>query len=247
MRCALKKTLSQGDKPRFTLVKRGYAVDEVEEYSKQQHEQFEQLAREQRDRINALKERIRALEEELEHYRSREDEIKRSIVAATDKANEMTLDLKIQYALEIERLKIFQAKWTNAYEELKERYHFGKDALNMEAVVANTVTELEKMLHRDFSLDRMQSGGDMERQFKSESKRLTSDDEEMERLFEKFKSEFKRITQEKKSLEKAVAVDKVEKPEKDEKFSLEKALYPEESLFEICKSLGLTGKNAKSS
>ena len=87
----------------------------------------------------------------------------------------------------------------------------------------------------------------MERQFKSESKRLTSDDEEMERLFEKFKSEFKRITQEKKSLEKAVAVDKVEKPEKDEKFSLEKALYPEESLFEICKSLGLTGKNAKSS
>ena len=141
----------------------------------------------------------------------------------------MTLDLKLQYALEIERLKIFQAKWTNAYEELKERYHFSKDALNMESVVIQTALDLENMLRKDFSLDKRPSGSDAERQFKSEVKRLKSEDEELSRLLEKLVGEIKKVHTPKMD---AVASDE---------FSMEKALSAQKPVDEICRSLGING------
>ena len=221
-----KVCLNQG----FTVSKKGYAVDEVDKYIKEKETYYEKQLGEQRERISALKAKNYELENKVLDYAEQENEIKKSIVSANEKANEMTLDLKLQYAMEVERLKIFQAKWTNAYEELKERYHFSKDALNLESVVTQTALELEEMLSRDFSLEKSVTGSEMERQFKGEVKRLKSEDSDVAELFEKLKSEIRKASKEKEA-----ACDAVKG------FKMEDVLRPDEPLEEICKSLGISG------
>ena len=217
------------DKTKFNIAKKGYDTAQVDGYIFEREKNYEEQLAQQKEKISQLKARFFGLESVVADCKDQENEIKKSIVAANEKANEMTLDLKLQYALEIERLKIFQAKWTNAYEELKERYHFSKDALNMESVVIQTALDLENMLRKDFSLDKRPSGSDAERQFKSEVKRLKSEDEELSRLFEKLVGEIKKVHTPKMD---AVASDE---------FSMEKALSAQKPLDEICRSLGING------
>ena len=214
----------------FTISKKGYAVDEVDKYIKDRENFYEKQLSEQRERISLLKNKNYELENQVADYAEHENEIKKSIVAANEKANEMTLDLKLQYAMEVERLKIFQAKWTNAYEELKERYHFSKDALNFESVVTQTAVELEEMLSRDFSLEKSGTGTEIERQFKGEVKRLKGEDNDVAELFEKLKVEIRKAAKEKEA-----AADT------EKGFKMEDVLRPDEPLEEICKSLGISG------
>lgn len=138
--------------------------------------------------------KLKEAEDELKALHSRENEINDCLVTATKKANEMLSDVKIQCALEIERLKIFQAKWSTAYEELRERYHFEKDVLSMENIVVNTVLELERHLSEDFGLKRGASGTDAEKQFRSETERLLSPSPETIQLQEQLKREIEKIT-----------------------------------------------------
>ncbi|MDR3217038.1 MAG: hypothetical protein LBT55_06445 [Clostridiaceae bacterium] len=178
----------------FNITKKGYSVPEVEDYIKREKNKTDAAAMEAQKNREILLQENRTLCVEVKNLQKREDEIKTSLLAATEKSNEMMLDLKLQYALEIERLKIFQAKWTNAYEELKERYHFESDVLSMENVVVNTAHELEKLLTSDFGLQRRDNGGDAERQFKSESQRLMEQSPEMKKLVEKLKAEIKTVS-----------------------------------------------------
>lgn len=228
----------------FTVVKQGYDRKEVHDYIKSLVERNENLVKENQSRLINIKTENNELKSQLFEFKAREEEIKNSLFAASEKANEMTIELKIQYALEIERLKIFQAKWTNCYEELKERYHFGKDAMNMESLVASTALEIENLLARDFSLPKDNKGSDIEKQFKQEVERLGGGEEELTSLFEKLKSEIKVASKQKSSREQVAApTAKIASDSKfDERFSLNDAMYPKQSLEDICKELGVKSK-----
>ncbi|MDD4839386.1 MAG: DivIVA domain-containing protein [Clostridia bacterium] len=240
----MKRNLKKAEECKFSIVKMGYDKKEVENYLKTQTERNSILMSENQARLLSMKTKYGELEDELKEFRGREDEIKNSLFAANDKANEMTIDIKIQYALEIERLKIFQAKWTNCYEELKERYHFGKDALNMESVIVSTTLELENLLARDFSLARENSGGEIEKQFKREVERLGGGDEELTSLFEKLKSELKTATKQKDENRNASThpASKIAASCGEDKFSIIEALNPTQPLEDICKEMGLNVK-----
>lgn len=178
----------------FPLQKKGYNIVEVDKYLANQKEANERFLQEQKLYFNELKEQNAKLKAEVDVYAEREEEIKKVLIAATEKADDMSTDLKLQYALEIERLKIFQAKWTNAYEEIKEKYHFDKDVLNMESVVANTALELERLLYKDFGIRLSSSGGEAEKQFKNELERLDIDQNELSGLINKLKAELKEVS-----------------------------------------------------
>lgn len=230
----------------FSVVKQGYDKKEVHDYLNVLAERNENQIKENQARLINIKKENNELKSQLFVFREREDEIKNSLYAANEKASEMTLELKIQYALEIERLRIFQAKWTNCYEELKERYHFGKDALNMESVVTSTALELENLLARDFSLPKENKGSDIEKQFKQEVERLGGGEEEMNSLFDKLKSEMKVASKQKTTRdnlsEQPTAKIAADNTKQEEQFSISRAIHPEQSLEDICRSLGINAK-----
>ena len=150
---------------------RGYDKNEVNVFLNKLNENFDMVSREQKSRIDELKKANQDLACEVNIYRKKERLIERTLTEATRRANDIENELKTQYALEIERLKIFQAKWTNAYEELKTKYHFDKDACNMENVIISTKQSLiDKLSTLNIVLPTIDS--EEENQFYSESDRI---------------------------------------------------------------------------
>lgn len=233
--------------PRFALVRRGYDVDSVEAYISLEREKADRAGLEQKERIRVLKAQCDRLSEELSVYRDREEQIKGALLAAGEQAEKTVLDIKLRYAMELERLKLFRAKWTGAYEEIKKRYNFSKDALNMESVAVSVKLELERFLAQDFSLDRGGSAGEEEEAFKAEAERLSEEDGQVKEL----KRQLLRAAERKDKEEKLEAARKsaaTSAPSAGAEggegqpaaaFSLEEARHPTESLAEICRYLGL--------
>lgn len=215
---------------RFKRTRRGYSVDEVEAYVTSTAEAYEKTGREQRERIAELNAKIDELNAIIKDYRAREDGIASAFITANEKAEKLTADIRLRYGMELERLRLFREKWTGVYAELKERYRFDKDALNMESVAVQTKLEIERVLAQEFSLAKGGDESDAEKQFRSESDRLSKSDTSIDDLKNKLIAAGKR---------------KAEEGKQSVAFTLEEATHPAESLEELCAYLGLGEKANK--
>ena len=164
---------------RFAIKYRGYDIKEVESYIADVQAGNDNALIEQKERIADLKKQNTDLTNELTALRSREEQIKLTLLKATKTAEELDADLRRRYQAELERLKLFSAKWTSTYEEIKERYNFSKDALNMESVIVQTELNLTAFLSQDFSLAKGSNADEMENYFKQEVNRLKKVQQDM--------------------------------------------------------------------
>ena len=160
------------------MTKKGYAMQEVDAYV-DQCKKIEQAQLDQRERIVALVSEVNSLKEELLAYKAKEGQIAEAIISATDRADKIKGEMRLRYAMELDRLDNFRKKWTGAYNELKARYGFDSDALNAESVAVSTRIEIEKVLSRDFSLSIGQAENEAERAFKQEAERLSAGSKEL--------------------------------------------------------------------
>lgn len=158
---------------RFALEKKGYNKEDVERFIFEENARYEKIHCEQRERIDALVEENLALKELVKEYKSKEDKIAEAIIVARENADKMTAEIKLRYMMELDRLNMFRAKWTGVYDELKERYGFDGDALNVESVALSTKLEIERFLQRDFSLSKGDDDMSAERSFRLEADRLS--------------------------------------------------------------------------
>lgn len=157
----------------FTVEKKGYSQKEVDEFIKITTARTEEIHGELRGRIEELIEENKRLKETVQGYKAKEEKIAEAIITAKENADKMTLDIKLRYMMELERLNMFRAKWTGVYEELKERYGFDGDALNVESVALSTKLEIERFLQRDFSLSKGGDNMSAEESFRLEAERLS--------------------------------------------------------------------------
>lgn len=158
----------------FPLSRKGYDKDAVNSFIALEQAKADEVQSGLRECINALKDENDNLKKELAIFKGREEQIKLALISATDTAKRLNADVRLRYQTELERLRLFRAKWINAYEQLKERYHFDKDALNVESVAVSVEIELKKMLAKDFGLDKAPIENEMEEHFRKEVERLTS-------------------------------------------------------------------------
>lgn len=248
---------------RFALKRKGYDVNAVEEFIAAEQARTDEVQISQRERISALTAECQRLSDELSVLKGREEQIKCAFITATQNADKMTADVKARYAAELERLRLFRAKWIGAYEQLKDRYHFDKDALNMESVAVSTELELQKFLMQDFSLNKGGGTNEMEDYFRSEVERLTTQQMTLQSTPTKttsgtqgakknpFDAQYvvngltddsqndDNITSAVGELKEKIKDAERKKAQASVAFSLEEALNPTESLADICKSLGL--------
>lgn len=226
---------------RFPVKRKGYDVTAVESYISAEAQRNESAQLAARERICALEAKCDDLKKDLAELKSKEEQIKTAFIAASRDADRLTADVKARYALELDRLRLFRAKWTGAYEQLKERYHFDKDALNMESVAVSVELDLQKFLSQDFSLNKGVLDDEMETYFKSEVARLTA-----QQATEQEKSKSKAGEQSARGGDSEALSELKDRireagsqADDSAAFSLDEALHPTESLAEICRALGL--------
>lgn len=95
----------------FQITKKGYDKKEVDQYLTRMTEKHQDVCTDQLQRIEELKEEVADLEFQLSEYKSKEDEILNALVKAVETAKQMDNTARIRFALEGERIKIFQSKW----------------------------------------------------------------------------------------------------------------------------------------
>lgn len=218
---------------RFAICARGYDKEAVESYIALESARMDEAQLEQRNRIKELQAECENYKAQIAELKGREEQIKLALVTATANANKLTDDIKARYSAELKRLQLFRAKWTNAYEDMKDRYHFDKDALNMESVAVSVELELKKFLSKDFSLNMNDCENEMEEHFRKEVERLTSQQLNAQRP-RKSADELKAKLLECEATNKVVGENTTSAA-----FSLDEALHPTESLEDICRALGL--------
>lgn len=144
--------------------------------------------------VDGLKEENQRLSKEIEKYKENEDEVKNVLAVATKKAFDIKTDIKLQYALETERLKLFKAKWTSAYDDLKKKYSFDTDANLVESTVTDVSLKIEAILNKDFGIRLVDDSTDAEKQLMEEADRLSISQDEINKLVEKLKGELKNVS-----------------------------------------------------
>lgn len=171
----------------------GYKKCEVDERLQKDARRIEVLEA-QVALVDGLKDENQRLASEVEKYKKCEDEVKNVLAVATKKAFDIKTDMKLQYALETERLKIFKAKWTSAYDELKRKYGFDTDAAIVESAVTDVSLKIEAILNKDFGIRLTDDATDAEKQLMEEADRLSISQDEINKLVEKLKGELKNVS-----------------------------------------------------
>ena len=161
----------------------GYKKCEVDERLQKDARRIEVLEA-QVALVDGLKDENQRLASEVEKYKKCEDEVKNVLAVATKKAFDIKTDMKLQYALETERLKIFKAKWTSAYDELKRKY----------GSVTDVSLKIEAILNKDFGIRLTDDATDAEKQLMEEADRLSISQDEINKLVEKLKGELKNVS-----------------------------------------------------
>ncbi len=104
------------------LNKNKYAKKEVLDILNAYKAEYEKKFAEYREEIYRLREEVRQAETEVATLKNKEE----LIVLTLERAEQTAIDIKneaqLQYALEIERLKKFSARWNAYFKELKEKY-----------------------------------------------------------------------------------------------------------------------------
>ena len=178
---------------KFDFERKGYNREQVEGHLKQLTLQYENTLAEQKDRIFELKGSISMAEKLLEEYKKKESEISSALLAAVNKAKEMEETAEKKYDLEIQRLKLFNAKWQSYFNEIIKRYpiddnlvsvaEFTSEMANILSGKAGGVADKEsadasvkgKPKDKEMPVPAMKPS-DVKAQFESEKKRLKKDE-----------------------------------------------------------------------
>ena len=136
-------TLTERSSMDFKKARKGYDKQQVDDYIKRQTAAYEAANAEQRDRIFALKAENAELQAALQRYADKEDEISRALILAAEKASETEEISRKKYDLEIERLKLFHAKWQSYFNEIISLYPIDKNL----AVVSDFSAKMGKILN----------------------------------------------------------------------------------------------------
>ena len=245
---------------KFDIERKGYKKEHVDAYIKQLTMQYENAAAEQRDRIFQLKASLTTAERLIEEYRRKESEINSALVAAVDKAREMEDVAQRKYDLEIQRLKLFNAKWQSYFNELIKRYPIDDNLVSVAEFTgemadilsggsrakANKTDEIyaaeEKEAGKPKTVKKMAEEilapltrpSAAKAQFESEKKRLAEVQPDPVSSINKY---FENQSKDGEAKTKGAAAPA--KPESG--FDINEALHPDRELEEILRELGITG------
>lgn len=95
----------------FSISRKGYDKEQVQEYIKAQTDKYEKTILGLRDRVEGLLRENQDLLRKVDLLKKEQDNINLALTQAIDKAKNIEYSSKVKFALEGERLKVFSSKW----------------------------------------------------------------------------------------------------------------------------------------
>ena len=103
--------------PKFAPAHRGYNKQQVDQYVRQKQEEYAHTLDAMRERIAGLEEQLKAIERESDQIKAKENKIAQALLDATDYKQAKLDEIERLGNAEMDRLKLFRAKWTTYVQE----------------------------------------------------------------------------------------------------------------------------------
>lgn len=137
---------------RFSIVKKGYSVDEVEGFISKLLQLTEDRLTEQSKRINELKGEIRTVTAEKNELKAREISVSQALTEAMRRADEIERAAEARYAIELNRLRLFRKRFTEYISKISDQTPISVAISEFESNVKALESELAEVMHNEFNL-----------------------------------------------------------------------------------------------
>ena len=96
---------------KFDINKKGYDIEQVDNFINKLSVKYEEKLSEQKDRVFSLKNELTLMEERLESYRDKDKQISQALIYAVEKAEQIENNASKLYDLEIKRMRLLYKQW----------------------------------------------------------------------------------------------------------------------------------------
>lgn len=139
---------------RFSIVKKGYSVDEVEGFITKLLSLTEDKLKEQTSRINELKGEIKTLNLEKAELKARESSVSKALSEAMKRASEIERLAESRYAIELGRLKLFRKRFTDFIKNFIDKNSLDSAIIEFNQKVSEIENELSSVMEQEFNLEK---------------------------------------------------------------------------------------------
>ena len=105
---------------KFDFEKKGYSIEQVDNYINTITMKYEQKLAEQKDRVVSLKKENSMLEERIKAFDNKDKQISQALVFAVEKAEQIERSAKKIYELEVKRIRILYQRLLDVIVEIEE-------------------------------------------------------------------------------------------------------------------------------
>lgn len=106
---------------KFSIDKKGYNIQEVDEYINKMYLKYEDKLSEQKDRVIALKNEVDSLNNKLTNYVNKDDQISKALIFAVEKAEQIENNARNIFNLEIKRVNALYSRWEELLLEVEKQ------------------------------------------------------------------------------------------------------------------------------
>ncbi len=114
---------------KFDIDKKGYDIEQVENYINVLSLKYEEKLSEQKDRVFSLRNELGLLNERLKAYQEKDKQISKALIYAVEKADQIEGSARKLYDLEIKRINILYERWDEILEHIEGRFGKGDKEL----------------------------------------------------------------------------------------------------------------------
>ena len=107
---------------KFDIDKKGYDIEQVENYINTLTVKYEEKLAEQKDRVFTMRNELNMMKEKLSVYKNKDKQISQALVFAVEKAGQIEDGARKLYDLEIKRINILYDHWKVIIDEIENKY-----------------------------------------------------------------------------------------------------------------------------
>lgn len=137
---------------KFSLDKKGYNTQQVDDYINNLFLKYEEKLAEQKDRVQTLKIKLSQSEERLNRYVEKDKQISKALVYAVEKADEIESGAKKIYELEIKRVRLLYKRWEELLLEVESKYPQINNNSYIHSLIESFKDSIEDVLAQNFNL-----------------------------------------------------------------------------------------------
>lgn len=131
---------------KFDIDKKGYDIDQVENYINTLTLKYEEKLAEQKDRVFTMRNELNIMKEKLSTYKNKDKQISQALIFAVEKAGQIENSARKLYDLEIKRINILYDHLKVIIEQIEELYGSRIDNDNLNSLIDEFKRGLDSVL-----------------------------------------------------------------------------------------------------